>query len=916
MTQVKMGDSKLKPCILIPMTRKEIGDLDLLFATWSAYQEATQAECSRFDLVVTLSGQHCSETAGYITKSWEIFGLNHLFKSIDIKFLNISPHEDIYIKHGRTATYAKAIPRLGFKSGPNLQFFYSLAILRDYSHAFLHETDLFPLSKDWASALVEEMTRSRGAWVVGAQYTGKTILQPDIIGHVNGAAIYATGSEHFQDFCKNHWEPALESACRVDPDIAYDILWCKLKSWVQSGTISASAGLLQILAEVSQRFKTTRLIANMSTEHDGTLSFSDFQSLSQDEGACIVHNRSSGLNALLYALKSSNHKMLSALQLARLTRSLSNRPDVIELRRQLLTHKQPRCLVDLQMMRQGHKHTAETAREMKRTFSLCKASYTSEIVQMTNQDETKVHCFDKSNLGAIFKQLPDSWSSNSEADQKFTSEAGRNGDNCWNFLLHEELMQDSVLVKGHLEGYLCKGSYKNPVSEPETFYHILSFDPSSTRTSYAVASSLFTTEAGSFFLMVSSGQSHERAFIDITNYVCFSLTTPSRHLSTLIDKTMHILKETGMFLLDKAYPGCAEIWLSQQIRGIGLLPIANRPFLAVNDYSIAIAKAISSQIATCIFDPGFFTFLNFSNLQTTISSALFLGAGSKDYDNTNEIPSKDISVERLNDNLLRSRLLYFVPRSISSDQLTWKPLKMYAERAIDTTPEFLESHIQKLQLMPENPVMERLLGDIPATLRQKSSFFMLLDVACEKRKWVDQEEAYAWTIKEVAESAKNNEADQHVILFDGMTMADSRVDSYKSEMLAKLLLIIQTILEKAEYKNLPRNLAVLPLLPLEYSAKAVFYQRVNYFIAQVGTASLGVSKCFERFGRLIGPPHVLTKSSPAYQSLESSIMTDPSCSEVIDEDVGKPWDRQSYRILNYRDLIKADLAKSFGRNHE
>lgn len=82
---------------------------------------------------------------------------------------------------------------------------------------------------------------------------------------------------------------------------------------------------------------------------------------------------------------------------------------------------------------------------------------------------------------------------------------------------------------------------------------------------------------------------------------------------------------------------------------------------------------------------------------------------------------------------------------------------------------------------------------------------------------------------------------------------------------------------------------------------------MHYFIAQVGTASLGVSKCFERFGRLIGPPHVLSKPSPAFLSNHARILTDPTHSKVIEEDAGKMWERQSYHIIDYQTLIRSDL---------
>jgi hypothetical protein len=71
--------------------------------------------------------------------------------------------------------------------------------------------------------------------------------------------------------------------------------------------------------------------------------------------------------------------------------------------------------------------------------------------------------------------------------------------------------------------------------------------------------------------------------------------------------------------------------------------------------------------------------------------------------------------------------------------------------------------------------------------------------------------------------------------------------------------------------------------------------------------SIDVFHCSERYGRLIRPPAVLSKPSQAFLSNQARILTDPTHTSVIEEEVGKIWDRQSYHIIDYQSLIGLDL---------
>ena len=912
---VKKGDDqeqKLRPCILIPMTPKELGDLDLLFAIWHIYREFNVEFCRHLDVYITLSASHTASIENNITRSWEIFGMDRLFKNLRVHYLDIKAEEDIYIKNGKALSPDFNIPRLGLKSGPNTQFFRSLELVADYTHAFLHETDLIPISKHWSRQLYKEIQGSKSAWVIGAQYTGNAILQADILGHINGAAIYASGSPEFQDFCSTHWEPALESACKIDPDIAYDILWTKLLSWIQNGTIASSPNLLKILAEASIRFQSTKFIVNKSTELDGMLSFNDYEHLSYHSDSCILHNRDSGPNALLYALSSCQNASLTSLQLGRLTKSLSGKQSFRLARSRLVRKDSPSCLVDSQQSQKAVNSepavalTPILATEQK----LTPIQYTKQLSHITSNTLPKIMRIAKQEIIDHIDLLPDSWDglfATSTEQQLFKLVIGKNGEACWSFLLHEELLQTAVLQERKLCGFLCAKSYKQPVSENKSFFHIFSIYPYPGIRSYTVSASLFVSNDKAFYLLITSGQTHERVFIDLTSKTCYVVGEPSRQVAFLVADTFKYLKSKEFNILEEAFPRCHELNVFDSIQSVALMPTANRPFLAVSDYLTAIYRSTLSGKPTFIIDPGFYTFINYRHLQSKYENVLYIRTGNPanglDSPDNKVTPSSDL----LNQTLLQSGMLLYIPRSISTTNESWAPLKEHASNSVPFAQMIIDNHLPHLNLQHHAKPVYKRSRRLTDTLNSEDSLVIMLDVACEKRKWVDQEDAYAWLITELGKYAHNQKKKRVLILFDGMTINDSRSNPYQSEMLDTLLGIMTRILDKAGHSLLPQNLCILPLMPLEFTTKSIFYQKVHYFIAQVGTASLGVSKCFERFGRLIGPPHVLSKPSPAFLSNHARILTDPTHSKVIEEDAGKMWDRQSYHIIDYQTLIRSDL---------
>jgi hypothetical protein len=142
------------------------------------------------------------------------------------KFLdcNIPKSQSCYIKDNRTIDLKK-LP-YGRKSGPNIQFFFSISWILDnirkVRSLILLETDAYPTVDNWISEL-----NNRLAWcppyvfVVGAT-SEDSLIQTAITHHINGNAIYMVGHDKFRGFLKT-WEQVLLKCVRCNPGVAYDV---------------------------------------------------------------------------------------------------------------------------------------------------------------------------------------------------------------------------------------------------------------------------------------------------------------------------------------------------------------------------------------------------------------------------------------------------------------------------------------------------------------------------------------------------------------------------------------------------------------------------------------------------------------------------------------------------------------------
>jgi hypothetical protein len=155
----------------------------------------------------------------------ENIDLKEMFKEVKIYNLNLTEHEDLYIPFKIEKRYIEEnkdnIPAYGIKSGPNLMFFKSMELSKEYDTTLLLETDCI-LSNDWLEKIKNYVENSNEFWISGALYDGEQFsTDPTMLTHINGVALYATGKKNFQIFMQHFEQDFLESV-KQTPNLAYD----------------------------------------------------------------------------------------------------------------------------------------------------------------------------------------------------------------------------------------------------------------------------------------------------------------------------------------------------------------------------------------------------------------------------------------------------------------------------------------------------------------------------------------------------------------------------------------------------------------------------------------------------------------------------------------------------------------------
>lgn len=211
----------------------------------------------------------------------DIRPLKKLFRNVIVKNFQIPPEEDIYIRPGEPLP--KKLPPLGAKSGPNTFFLSAMAELSQKKTALVLETDCY-LGRNWLSKLKNHCAQSDSFWVSGAPYGGTYSLPdaPGLLTHLNGVALYATGSKGFQTFLAC-FRKFLVRFTLLMPEIAYDH---GMRLFIDGNLRNQKASAQWEF--IDRQFLKTELILNFSLPQDALV---DAQSVLKKTSCAILHKK-------------------------------------------------------------------------------------------------------------------------------------------------------------------------------------------------------------------------------------------------------------------------------------------------------------------------------------------------------------------------------------------------------------------------------------------------------------------------------------------------------------------------------------------------------------------------------------------------------------------------------------------------
>jgi hypothetical protein len=154
----------------------------------------------------------------------EIYHYTKSFKNVQIICLNINPDDDIYMKREEFYKTKRILPKLGLCSGPNISFFSAMDFCKKYDTTFLIETDCI-IRKD-AFYSFKNYSHCIGDFLIaGSKYDGKHYsgnIQDIKHTHLNGVALYKTGSVEFQTLMIDveNW---IVKTTQINMSLPYDI---------------------------------------------------------------------------------------------------------------------------------------------------------------------------------------------------------------------------------------------------------------------------------------------------------------------------------------------------------------------------------------------------------------------------------------------------------------------------------------------------------------------------------------------------------------------------------------------------------------------------------------------------------------------------------------------------------------------
>ncbi|MEH6645928.1 hypothetical protein [Sulfitobacter sp.] len=228
--------------VSIPCLARDLPAIKDVFTLWSdsRFFPLTSSDCPKPKLVIVYNKADSALIAQTHALYAEFADLHACFDGLEIFSADLEGDRDLYARYTEEAKGA-----FGNKAGPNFLFQETMHITSEFGLYTLQiELDCIPLTSNWV-ADVNNMLLSSEAWVIGAPYLGETPLDPSIQFHINGNALYRSGSREFLTFLDEVWIRNILMLSKVHPNLAYDCWWALQMARSDAGVENAAWHLWQ-----------------------------------------------------------------------------------------------------------------------------------------------------------------------------------------------------------------------------------------------------------------------------------------------------------------------------------------------------------------------------------------------------------------------------------------------------------------------------------------------------------------------------------------------------------------------------------------------------------------------------------------------------------------------------------------------
>ena len=284
--------------LIIPLIVKEVDRLYDISRLWE--NTISSKEYKLIDSIVFsfdyIAPDKYQEYKGICAKLFQAFGKVEVYNS------NIAKNENVYVRDISSVPKDFKIPKLGYKSGPNTQFFRTMQANitnNQFAWAFYCETDCYPLKSRWISRLYETCLLNKNALILGSLYQGTSRLSAEINFHLNGNALYNLSKHSKAQFLYNLLEKFIlletaEGYNNIAYDVAFEILKHKITQPMHRNKLKKQMQLSeQEIRILASKVRPTDLIVNKAGKEE--LVSSSKPSLKDtielvNAGAVLVHS--------------------------------------------------------------------------------------------------------------------------------------------------------------------------------------------------------------------------------------------------------------------------------------------------------------------------------------------------------------------------------------------------------------------------------------------------------------------------------------------------------------------------------------------------------------------------------------------------------------------------------------------------